>query len=166
MEYAKTIIKSAMSAVINAVIIALLFFLWNDLAYRHDRLTGYWEIDAEVTKTDYAAFQGLQTHYDMLINQEGAHISGSGEKIHEKSINGGFVEYKPAARVHVMITGAITYKFFSNNLVDIHYIEKGEVRDSSTVMKLYVKSDKKMEGTFVSTSGSRGTVVWKKISGT
>lgn len=146
----------------SAILIAILFSLWNDYIYKKDQLTGYWSVESRVIKTSYKKYQGLKTNYDFIIGQIGNALNGTGEKISEDSVNG-IVEYDADKRPYLEFTGTLTYRVFSKNKVDIVYKEYGRQRSSSTIMNLIVESNEKMTGTFISTiASSNGEVTFTR----
>ncbi len=159
------ITKNITGSIISALLIALIISLWNDYLYKRDRLTGYWKVEFETTESSYSKYIGLKTYFDFVINQEGNRLVGSGEKISEDSVNG-VIEYESAKRVHIELTGAVRYRVFSKNTVDIRYVEEGRKRQSSTIVKLRIESPESMVGSYISTiAGSRGIAKFTKVNG-
>lgn len=157
--------KSILSSVLSALLLALILSLWNDFIYKGERLSGYWRAEFETTESTYSKYIGLKTRYDFVINQEGDRLVGSGEKVSENSVNG-IIEYEPAKRTHLELTGAVTYKVFSDNSVDIQYKEDGRLRPSSTILSMTVQSGDMMTGRYISTiAGSRGTAKFTRVKG-
>lgn len=100
--------------------------------------------------------------YYVLIWQEGNQIKGTGEKIYEKS-NGQEKEYVAEKRSRIEISGYLTKKYFSKDLLVIHYDEKNEVRKSSTIHNLTIKDSNQMDGFFVSTiANQQGNAGWSR----
>lgn len=157
--------KSVIGSLISAVLIAVLFGFWNDYVYKKDRLTGYWKVELETVGSSYSKYRGLKTYYEFIIGQNVNSLNGTGEKISEDSVNGP-VEYDTDKRTHLEFEGALTYRVFSKNTVDILYKENGRKRPSSTILNLVVESSEKMSGTFISTiASSKGNVVFTRVSG-
>ena len=157
--------KSVIGSLISAVLITVLFSLWNDYIYKKDQLTGYWEVEFETIETSYSKYRGLKTYYEFIIGQKGHGLDGTGEKISEDSVNG-VIEYDADKRTHLDFDGVITYRVFSRNTVDITYKENGRKRPSSTILNLVIESRDRMSGTFISTiASSKGKVIFTKING-
>ena len=157
--------KGVAGSLTSAILIALMISIWNDGFYRSVRLTGYWKAEFKTINTSYSKYSNLKVNYDYIINQEGNALVGSGEKISEDS-GSGVIEYDPKERTHLNLTGAVTYKIFSSNVVDILSKEEGRLRPSSTIIKLTVESPESMVGTFISTvAKSSGIVRFTKVNG-
>ncbi|MCE9679246.1 hypothetical protein LZP69_08670 [Shewanella sp. AS1] len=159
------ITKNVTGSLISAIVIALVFGIWNDYIYKKDRLTGYWKVEYKTEQSSYKPYIGLKTNYEFIIGQSGNTINGIGEKISEDSING-VIEYNAEKRGHVELQGSVTYRAFSKNSLDIVYKEEGLKRPSSTILNLVIESKNKMSGTFISTiASSKGVVTLTRVNG-
>jgi hypothetical protein len=159
------VLKNIVGALVSAVLIALIFGVWNDYFYKKDRIGGYWEAEFETLKSSYRDYEGMETYYELLIAQNGPVISGVGEKVREDSVNGN-IEYDTDKRNHIEFDGSITYRVYQRNRVDIVFKENGRRRKSSTVLNLTIDSEIKMTGTFISSvASSKGKVTLTKLNG-
>ena len=155
--------KNIIGSLLSAIVIAILFSIWNDFFYKKDRLTGYWQAEFRVLETSYSKYEGMKTYSDYLINQENGHITGTAEKMKENS-KLGIIEYIGKDRTLSTFSGGISYRFFSNNIVDIHQTQLGTERKSSSIIKLKLISEYELRGDFVSTvANSSGEVVFKRV---
>lgn len=153
------ILKSTIGSLFSAIVIVVLFGLWNDYVYKKDQLTGYWNVTYETTDTTYSPYKGLKTNYVFVINQKGDILSGTGEKISESSRNG-YIEYDAEKRTHLNFEGALSYHVFSKNAVNMIHMENGIKRPSSRILNLVIESNDLMKGTFISTiAESKGKVI-------
>ncbi|MEH6467449.1 MAG: hypothetical protein V7722_07435 [Porticoccus sp.] len=157
--------KNVIGSLISAVLIALVFSLWNDFIYKKDQLSGYWKVEYETLHSSYNKYIGLKTSYEFVIGQTGSTLSGTGEKVSENSINGDF-EYDRDQRNHLDLNGSLGYRIFSKNTVDIVYKENGKKRPSSTILNLVIESNDTISGTFISTiASSKGKVTLTRVNG-
>ncbi|MFT6915496.1 MAG: hypothetical protein ACJAWL_001805 [Motiliproteus sp.] len=157
--------KNIIGSLLSAILITLLFSLWNDYVYKKDQLTGYWEVEYETLESSYIKYQGLKMYYELILGQKGSLLQGTGEKVSEDSSNG-IIEYDADKRAHIEFEGFLTYRFFSKNTVDITYKENGRKRPSSTILNLVVESNDKMSGTFISSiASSKGSVIFTRVNG-
>lgn len=76
----KGILGNVAGSLISAVVIAIVFGLWNDYFYKRDQLTGFWKVEFETKSSSYNKYIGLKTYYDFIIGQAGNSISGTAEK--------------------------------------------------------------------------------------
>jgi len=101
--------------------------------------------------------------FDILLQQNGREITGTGEKVAEKLKDGKKNEFERDKRVHIEIAGNLKNNFIVDDKVFLHYIEHGQRRDSSTVVSIRVLNNKSMEGAFFSTAAdSSGKTFWKR----
>lgn len=157
------IAKNVVGSLISAILIALVFSLWNDYIYKNDQLDGYWRVEYETAESSYQKYIGLKTYYDFVIGQNGNVVKGTGEKVAE-NLSGKYFEYENGKRTHLDFTGSITYKVFSKNKLDLIYKENGRKRSSSTILNLVITSKDKMVGTYISTiAASKGKVTFTKV---
>ncbi|AZZ92680.1 hypothetical protein EUZ85_18895 [Hahella sp. KA22] len=155
--------KGISENIISAILIAIIFGLWNDYLYKVDRLSGRWKVEFYVENTEYNPYKGMTATHEIFLIQNGLGISGLGEKVAEET-NSESIAYHPSKRSHSEISGTITYKFFSDNLVDLTLKEDGLIRKSSTFVHLVAESSDSMSGTFFSTAAnSKGAVSFKRI---
>lgn len=158
----KDVISGIVSSVISALLIALAFFAWNDFVHRADDLTGAWEIECEIKETSYSKYEGMKTYFDVLINQQGTKIVGTGEKVAEIFEERKY-EYEREKRVQVELTGKLENRFISGDEVQIHWMEHGRKRKTSTVFSLRVISQSDLRGNFFSTAAdAHGRAVWRR----
>ena len=155
--------KSVLSSVLGGIVLALLFFVWNDVYWKRDTLMGVWTLTTTTESTTYDPYVGMVLTYDVILVQQGSNISGTGEKTSERTRSSGSHEYQPANRVRVELEGAIRYRFFASNLIDVHLKEQGRERETSSYLKLEYVDDHELSGTFLSTAAdSRGTAVLRR----
>lgn len=155
--------KNVLGSLISAVVVTAVFSLWNDYIYKRDQLSGFWKVEFETKESSYSPYIGLKTYYDFIIGQHDNTIDGTGEKISEDSVNG-IIKYDADKRTHLTLNGALTYRVFSKNTVDIIYKEEGRKRPSSTILNLVVESNDQLTGTYISTiAESKGTVLLTRM---
>ena len=159
----KAIWTGTLSSVVGGILLALLFFGWNDFIYQRNNLTGAWEFEYTVEHTTHDPFQDMKLRYRVLLVQEGKTITGTGEKIGEWTPAHGVVEYLPEKRAHIRVEGTVDYRFFSKDVVHLQYTEEGRVRESSTIQELSVISERDLRGDVYSTAANaQGTAAWER----
>jgi N-acetylmuramoyl-L-alanine amidase len=160
----KEFFTSVFATVVGGAILSLLFFIVSDFIFRLPSVGGRWVFSTIVNESNLERYKGMQLIYTALLNQEGQKISGTAEKIAEKT-NEGTKFYTGKNRVHLEITGYITRKYLSKDQIAIHYIEHGDLRHSSTIHQLKMKKDNSMSGFYDSTVADQsGSVVWTRQS--
>ena len=113
-------------------------------------------------KSTYNPYIGLKLRYDGMLLREGAKVSGSVEKVWEKSIEGE-KEYIGEHRTIGVVDGFIEKKLFSKDKICLHVVEDGEKRKYSTFYTLSLDHKGKLIGTFTSTAGkAEGKAIWQR----
>jgi hypothetical protein len=155
-------ILSIFSTVLGGLLLALIFFLLKERVLRIPKLSGNWIFEKTTLRTGYNPYRNMVLRYYVLLWQEGNQIKGTGEKIYEKA-NGQKKEYTGKHRTQIEISGYLTKNYLSKDEIVIHYIEKGEERDSSTMHNLFIKTPNQLEGRFISTiANQEGIVKWTR----
>ena len=146
---------------ISGFVLAFIFFILSDHLFKIPNLSGHWIFEAKTLKTTYNKYQNLILTYKILIWIEGRNVYGTGEKIKEQ-IGDIIKEYTGQERTRIKISGYIKKAYLGRDKIIIHYDEKGELRESSTI-HLLTKKGNGLAGTFISTiADSEGLVRWSK----
>ncbi len=164
-ETCKGICTGVCATVIGGLLIALIFFIWNDFFFQSKNLTGAWQFTYTVNDTSYAKYKGMKLIYHVNLMQTGNMVFGAGEKIKEITLQNGEYSYEPKNRVTIELTGEVDYRFLGRDHVNLYYKEKGKKRDSSTLQKMKLVNYKKIKGVFFTTAANcSGSVVWEKLN--
>jgi N-acetylmuramoyl-L-alanine amidase len=158
----KEFLTSVFATVAGGVILSLLFFVVSDFVFKLPSVGGRWFFSTVVNESSLERYKQMQLIYTALLNQEGQKISGTAEKIAEKT-NKGTRFYTGKNRVHLEINGYITRRYLSRDRIAIHYVEHGHLRDSSTIHRLKMDKDNIMSGFYDSTIANQsGSVLWTR----
>lgn len=150
------------ATVIGGLLLALVFFSIKEYFFSIPNLVGNWIFEIVTARSDYNPYRGMLLRYYVLLWQEGNQIKGTGEKIYEKTSEHE-QEYVGDKRSRIEINGYLTKKYFSKDLILIHYDEENEVRKSSTIHNLSIKDTSTMNGFFVSTiANQQGQSTWTR----
>jgi serine/threonine-protein kinase len=117
---------------------------------------GRWELTNEVESTNHPAFEGLKVGYRLRLRQDGARITGTGEKVSE---NG--VLILPSQRTPITVTGTV-----EGSQVVLRFTEQGAERPSGGVFRWRLSPDgSSLEGRFSSdAAASQGTSVASRVN--
>jgi hypothetical protein len=119
-----------------------------DSASEAAELSGAWMLTNEVQSTSYKAFEGLQLGYRLTLAQDGAIVTGRGEKWTE---NGR--EVPSSRRTPISVAGTL-----HQGRLDLSFTERGTRRSSAGRFVWQVADDGALRGTFVSdAASSRGS---------
>ncbi len=157
------IYKNVLTSIISAILIATLFFIWNDFFHRLPDLSGAWQVEHQILESNHTEYEKMTLFFDVLLQQTGDKIFGTGEKIAEKLNDGKKYKFERDKRVHIEITGTLKNNFLIKDNLSLHYVEHGHRRDSSTILNLEIINDNILSGTFFSTAAdSSGKTNWGK----
>ena len=147
--------------VVAAIIISLLFFFISDFVFSPPNLNGKWEMVLKIDDTKYSKYEGLMLKYDVYLVQNGDQIEGTAEKIGE--IKDGEIN-KYSSPIRSEVKGSITKKYFDKDILNIHILEYGQNRTTSSYFKLTRFSDEYMAGSFTSSAAkSEGNSEWFRL---
>lgn len=151
-----------LATVIGGVVLSLMFFVFSDFIHTTPNLSGRWYFVNETQSTSYNPFKGLKVTYTVLLTQEGDKVFGTAEKIKDE-LDGTATRYFGKERVQVKVSGYLKNNFLMKDTLNIHFVEHGRDRTSSTLHNLVRFSDRSMGGEFFSTiADSEGSVSWSR----
>ena len=161
----REIAQGVISTVIGGLLLSSAFFFINDVFFSTPDLNGMWEVEVEITETEFANFKNLKLIFIVMIEQNGNNLFGTAEKHSEESPLGKKIIFKGKSRIISSIKGHITNKYFLSDTASAHFTEKGLLRDSTVIQSLAIHSNRKMSGKFYSSvAQSGGKVLWVKKS--
>lgn len=107
-------------------------------------LSGWWELTNTIASTNYAAYRGLRLTYRLQLEQDGARLTGRGQKWAEEG-----APVSAAARSPISVTGRI-----EGNRVVLQFTERGAKRSTtgSFSWTLAPNNSNALRGTFWSTA--------------
>lgn len=156
-------IGNIVATVAGGLLLALIFFSLKEHFFSIPKLNGNWLFEIVTHKSDFSPYKDMLLRYYVLLWQEGNQIKGTGEKIYEKTKAYEPKEYVGKDRSRIEISGYLTKRYFSKDLIVIHYGEENEERKSSTIHNLIFKDINKMDGYFVSTiANQQGKAIWTR----
>ncbi|MBU6953437.1 hypothetical protein KP814_18855 [Hahella sp. HN01] len=59
-------LKGVGENIISAVLIAIIFGLWNDYFYKVDRLSGRWKVEFYVENSEYNPYKGMTATHEIF----------------------------------------------------------------------------------------------------
>lgn len=148
------IVIGIFQTVIGGVIVAIVIFYANeDIFYVHN-LTGEWRCQTVTIQSAYNPYRSMTLFYEFHFIQSGQKIEGSSEKIGERLYGGRIKNYPHRRRVLGKVSGYYQRNIFSNDVVFLQIVEKGQKRLSTTTFKVILKNNVFLKGKFNSTAAS------------
>ena len=157
--------NQVVQAIVTTVVLGIGFTIFNDFVAPIPDLTGRWKFTVVYEETADSKFQGLNVTYEMIWIQDGFKLSGHGEKLSDRGPTQNSVDYVGDQRIDIELTGRITRRYFSQDVLVLQYKEFGLKRESSTVQRLTLCSKDALSGCFLTTiANTSGPVWWQRIA--
>lgn len=154
----------AVRALMTTVALSVGYMVFNDFIAPVPDMTGSWKFTVVYVNTSNSRFQDLQVTYGVLMTQDGFNLSGHGEKLSDRGPGQVDVNYSGERRTNIEITGRITRRYFSRDVLVLRYKEVGERRESSTIQRVVLCSHDAMGGCFLTTiADTSGPVRWQRL---
>ena len=153
---------SVLATVLGGLVLAFVLFYGREKWFPLPEISGEWTFTTVTKNTSYNPYHEMRLTYKAVIFCEGLSITGTAEKIHEKTLEQE-ISYTGENRVRGDISGSIEKRYFSKDRIRIHIIEYGEKRKSTGYHNLVVEEPNLMVGKFFSTAAdSKGNVNWNR----
>lgn len=157
----KKIKNELVANILAAFIISFVFFLISDFVFSPPNLNGKWEMILKINDSEYFNYKGILLKYNIYLIQKEDEIIGTAEKLGEYK-NDKFFKYKTPIRSE--INGSITRNYFKNDILNIHFVEHGQKRLTSSYFELTRFDDSYMSGRFSSSAAkSNGKSEWRRL---
>lgn len=153
-----------LGSILGGLFLAVLFFISSDFLFKPPDLNGRWIMATTSNQTIHDSYNGLTVFYEVILQQDGNKLSGTAEKVGECNKGVPFI-YDYDKRVRVDIAGAIDRNYLTKDKVNIHWMEHGRKRDSSSFFKITRFDDSYMTGDCASTvAHSFGLSEWVRFA--
>ena len=153
---------SLLATILGGLVLAFIFFYVREKCFPLPDISGEWNVYTETTETSYDPYKDMLLTYKAVLLCEGSSITGTSEKIYEKSSTKEG-NYTGKDRTRGEISGSIDKRYFSKDRVRIHIVEHGDKRDSTIYHDLKFENKSLMKGRFFTTAAdSKGMVNWKR----
>jgi len=147
--FALNFLYSLLATILGGVILALLFFWTRERFFPLPKIDGRWYFEVKTVSSAYNPYKGMILHYIAMVWRQDNCITGTFEKIYEKSSTGER-HFDGVNRTRGIINGFIEKKYFSKDRIVLHIVEDGHGRESTHFYDLKVKSSHELEGKFES----------------
>ncbi len=163
-----------LEGIISGVFLALAFFFLREKVFGYPDLNDKWYLMSVTEETVYNPFKNMILHHELFLVQDKSQIKGTAEKYYEDSSvgKGGdhVIHYIAKHRRRANIEGTIQKNYFGPDILILHAVENGEVRQSTIYCRIELKRkyligqyDFSRKGTFYSmVSGQKGYVILSK----
>ncbi len=151
-----------LSTLVGGMLLALFFFFVKEKLCPLPAITGQWYYEMQTDISSYNPYTGMVLRYVAMMWREGHTIRGTVEKIYENSSTGERI-YVGKNRTRGIVEGYIEKKYLGNDVVYLHVVEEGHVRESTVFFSLICTPDHTMIGRFEAmVSNQSGTARWQR----
>lgn len=158
----RDILINTAGSVIGGLILALLFLAASDFAFKPPDLNGRWRIAMVTDRSSYTNYIGMVVLFEVMLHQNGNQLEGTAEKVAEIS-RGDLHVYDYSKRVRIELAGSIDRNYLSRDTINLHWMERGRIRESSSFLHITRFNDSYMRGSFESTiSNGSGRSEWAR----
>ena len=162
---ASSIGNYVLEAIVTTVTLSIGFMAFNDFIVPMPDLTGRWKFTVIYKDTANKRFQDLTVTYQVIWVQSGLELSGHGEKLSDRGLKQSHKDYHGDERINIEVTGRITRRYFSQDILVIQYKEAGLRRESSSLQRLVLCGKDGLGGSFMTTiANTSGPVWWQRIA--
>jgi hypothetical protein len=155
------------STVAGGVLLTLIFFFLREFIFSMPTLAGLWECEFVVLDSTYNPYKGMKITHEVVLLQNGAQLTGSGEKDREHSSLNGEMSYSGKGRTQVKVAGVIEKRFLRHDRIQIYWDDDGRMRKSAAFFELKTSGCKHqgdLSGTAYTAAGKcRGHVTWRRV---
>jgi hypothetical protein len=157
-----TLSSDILATLLGGMLLTLLFFLVREKLSPLPRLSGVWDVTTTTKTATLPQYAHMVITYRVILLQSGRDMTGTAEKVGE-NVGGVGHTYKGELRVRSVLSGGIEKFYFSRSRVQIHMVESGRKRESTTFFQLSIDKKNQMSGVWDSTAAdSSGVTSWVK----
>ena len=159
-KYLKDLSIEVYGSMISAALIAISFFVFSDFFFEPPNLNGKWFTVIKTENSSLDRFVGMMLIYEIILFQDDDNLYGTAEKISE-IVDQKKYDYAPDKRVRIEFKGIIDRKYFTKDILYLHWSEEGRRRTTSSYFEITRFNDNYMFGIFNSTAAeSNGKSEW------
>jgi len=161
--FVQQICTNALGTIFGGITLALIALIFGDMLFGVPQVHGHWYFVTETRKARMRRYIGMQVTYKAILQQQGSHLSGSGEKVMDETTDGVATTFDFRKRVRIEISGCVRKRYIFRSEIILHIVEHGRARDTSAIHVLTRRNRDSLGGTFTWTaSDSNGRVEWSQ----
>lgn len=142
-------------SITSACVVAVALFVVRQNFFSPRRMTGTWYARLVTRTTAYKPFVGMERTFILLLTSDGKAISGTGEIVREHS-SARTENLVGERRVRVAVDGKVSYGFPFRQVVALHVVETGRLRDTSSFWEFELTPTiRAKSGRFTGTAGDQ-----------
>jgi len=124
-------------SLVATLLAALILFSIKEFFNKASNYSGVFFTKSTVMSSDYNPYKKMQTFHTLILFSNGHEVSGTSEKTGDINLERSY-EYEGAGKIRGLVSGTIERNYIRSSVLNIHIVEKGEKRESTTYMSIKI----------------------------
>lgn len=124
-------------ALVATLLAALILFSIKEFFNKASNYSGVFFTKSTVVSSAYNPYKQMQTFHTLILFSNGYEVSGTSEKTGDIDGNRSY-EFEGSAKIRGVVSGSIERNYIRSSVLNIHIVEKGEKRESTTYMSIKI----------------------------
>lgn len=125
-------------SLVTTLLAALVLFSIKEFFNKASNYSGVFYTKSTVVSTAYNPYKQMQTFHTLILFSDGYQVSGTCEKTGDIDSNRSY-EFEGAGKVRGVVSGSIERNYIRNSVLNIHIVEQGNKRESTTFMSIKIR---------------------------
>lgn len=122
-------------SLVATLLAALVLFSIKEFFNKASNYSGVFYTKSTVVSTAYNPYKQMKTFHTLVLFSDGHVVSGTSEKTGDIDSNRSY-EFEGAGKIRGVVTGIIERNYIRSSVLNIHIVEQGEKRESTTFMSI------------------------------
>ncbi|WP_161492854.1 hypothetical protein [Pseudomonas putida] len=131
-------VSSNYGSLAAALVVAFVLFFIRELFIRASDYSGVFYVMSTVEDSTYKPYKGMKLFHTLVLCSDGYVVSGTSEKTGDIDAVRAY-EYPGATKIRGEVSGRIERNYFWNTVMNLHIVEQGAERVSSSFMSIKVR---------------------------
>jgi hypothetical protein len=125
-------------SLVTTLIAALILFSIKEFFNQASNYSGVFFTKSTVVSTAYNPYKHMQTFHTLILFSDGHEVSGTSEKTGDIDSNRSY-EFEGAGKIRGVVSGSIERNYIRSSVLNIHIVEQGQKRESTTYMSIKIR---------------------------
>lgn len=125
-------------SLVTTLLAALVLFSIKEFFNKASNYSGVFYTKSVVVSTAYNPYKQMQTFHTLILFSDGYVVSGTSEKTGDIDSKRSY-EFEGAGKVRGVVTGSVERNYIRNSVLNIHIVEQGHKRESTTFMSIKIR---------------------------
>ena len=124
-------------SLVTTLIAALILFSIKEFFNKASNYSGVFFTKSTVESTAYNPYKQMQTFHTLILFSNGHEVSGTSEKTGDIDSKRSY-EFEGAGKIRGVVSGSVERNYIRSSVLNIHIVEQGEKRESTTYMSIKI----------------------------